>query len=57
MAKLFALATEAGVEQARAAMFGGELINTTEQRAVLHVALRNRSMTPIMVDGKVSVSR
>jgi glucose-6-phosphate isomerase len=33
-------------------MFSGEKINTTEDRAVLHVALRNRSNTPIMVDGK-----
>ena len=33
-------------------MFGGEKINNTEGRAVLHVALRNRSNTPILVDGK-----
>lgn len=33
-------------------MFKGDKINITEQRAVLHVALRNRSNTPIMVDGK-----
>ena len=33
-------------------MFGGEKINVTEDRAVLHVALRNRSNTPIPVDGK-----
>ncbi|MEW6253161.1 MAG: glucose-6-phosphate isomerase, partial [Planctomycetota bacterium] len=33
-------------------MFGGEKINTTENRAVLHVALRNRSNTPVMVDGE-----
>jgi glucose-6-phosphate isomerase len=33
-------------------MFSGEQINNTEGRAVLHVALRNRSNTPIMVDGK-----
>jgi glucose-6-phosphate isomerase len=33
-------------------MFSGEKINITEDRAVLHVALRNRSNTPIMVDGK-----
>jgi len=32
-------------------MFSGEKINLTEKRAVLHVALRNRSNTPIMVDG------
>ena len=33
-------------------MFGGEKINFTEDRAVLHVALRNRANTPIIVDGK-----
>ncbi len=33
-------------------MFGGEKINITEKRAVLHVALRNRSNRPILVDGK-----
>ncbi len=33
-------------------MFTGQKINTTEDRAVLHVALRNRSNTPIIVDGK-----
>lgn len=38
---LFALAREAGVEQFRDAMFKGEHINTSEDRAVLHVALRN----------------
>ncbi len=32
-------------------MFNGEKINITEDRAVLHVALRNRSNRPIMVDG------
>ena len=54
MANLLALAEEAGVPAARASMFSGEKINTTEDRAVLHVALRNRSMTPIVVDGQVS---
>jgi glucose-6-phosphate isomerase len=34
------------------AMFGGEKINTTENRAVLHVALRNRSDRPVLVDGQ-----
>jgi glucose-6-phosphate isomerase len=33
-------------------MFSGERINSTEKRAVLHVALRNRSNRPISVDGK-----
>ena len=52
MQKLFALARACGVEQRRDAMFSGEKINTTEDRAVLHVALRNRSNAPILVDGK-----
>ena len=33
-------------------MFAGEKINNTEDRSVLHIALRNRSNTPIEVDGK-----
>ncbi len=33
-------------------MYSGEVINTTEGRAVSHIALRNRSNTPIMVDGE-----
>jgi glucose-6-phosphate isomerase len=45
------LARASGVREAAAAMFGGEKINWTEDRSVLHVALRNRSSTPIMVDG------
>ena len=49
---LFDLARQAGVEERRAAMFAGEKINTTEDRAVLHVALRNRSNRPIVVDGQ-----
>jgi glucose-6-phosphate isomerase len=40
------------VEQMRDAMFNGEKINFTEDRAVLHIALRNRSNRPIEVDGK-----
>jgi len=48
---LVALAGQAGVESARAAMFGGQEINLTEHRPVLHVALRNRSDRPILVDG------
>ncbi|GFO24988.1 glucose-6-phosphate isomerase, partial [Plakobranchus ocellatus] len=40
------------VEEMRNAMFAGEKINFTEDRAVLHIALRNRSNTPILVDGK-----
>ena len=34
------------------AMFTGEKINVTERRAVLHTALRNRSNTPVYVDGE-----
>ena len=40
------------VEQWRDRMFAGEKINITEDRAVLHIALRNRSNRPILVDGK-----
>lgn len=36
-------------------MFNGEAINNTEKRAVLHIALRNRSNRPILVDGKVII--
>ncbi len=46
------LAKEAGVEKKRDAMFSGEIINITEERAVLHTALRNRSNTPVLVEGK-----
>jgi glucose-6-phosphate isomerase len=52
MGLLFALAREAGLPAAIDAMFRGEKINVTEDRAVLHVALRNRSNTPILVDGE-----
>jgi glucose-6-phosphate isomerase len=45
------LARAADVAGAAARMFAGERINTTENRAVLHVALRNRANTPIPVDG------
>ena len=46
------LAKDAGVEKKRDAMFAGEIINMTEERAVLHTALRNRASTPVLVDGK-----
>lgn len=46
------LAKAAGLKKAINAMFEGERINETEDRAVLHVALRNRSNIPIYVDGK-----
>lgn len=50
--RLFALARDAGVEKRRDEMFSGKKINVTEGRAVLHVALRNRASTAIVVDGK-----
>jgi len=49
---LVALAEEAGVPAQIAAMFDGRRINVTENRAVLHTALRNRSQRPVMVDGQ-----
>jgi glucose-6-phosphate isomerase len=49
---LFDLAREAGVETWRDRMFAGEKINFTENRAVLHVALRNRADRPIRTDGE-----
>ncbi|XP_033936179.1 glucose-6-phosphate isomerase-like [Pseudochaenichthys georgianus] len=52
MDMLIALAKSRGVEEAREKMFSGEKINFTEGRAVLHVALRNRSNSPIHVDGQ-----
>lgn len=51
MTLLMDLARAADIESWRDRMFGGERINTTEDRSVLHVALRNRSNTPIMEDG------
>jgi glucose-6-phosphate isomerase len=49
---LLELARERGVFALRDRMFAGEKINITENRAVLHVALRNRSNRPIVVDGE-----
>jgi len=49
---LVQLAQETGVAEGIEAMFCGEHINETEDRAVLHVALRNRSNDPILVDGQ-----
>jgi glucose-6-phosphate isomerase len=45
------LARDADVPGKRDAMFAGEIINTTEARAVLHTALRNRGNGPVLVDG------
>lgn len=49
---LTTLAEDAHVPAQIGAMFTGSRINITEQRAVLHVALRNRSGRPVMVDGR-----
>lgn len=49
---LVELANECGLKSAVESMFTGQKINVTEDRAVLHVALRNRSNTPIIVDGE-----
>ncbi|AAC23219.1 glucose-6-phosphate isomerase (pgi) [Haemophilus influenzae Rd KW20] len=46
------LAQECALDSAKEAMFTGEKINRTENRAVLHTALRNRTNTPVLVDGK-----
>ena len=50
VALLLELARASGVAQAARSMFAGEKINWTEDRAVLHVALRNRANEPIEVD-------
>lgn len=52
MELLFSLARETKLQEAIDSMFTGEKINRTEDRAVLHTALRNRSTRPIFVDGK-----
>jgi len=52
MESLFELAKECGLKEATESMFTGQKINATEDRAVLHTALRNRSNTPIIVDGE-----
>ncbi|MCA6378773.1 MAG: glucose-6-phosphate isomerase [Cytophagales bacterium] len=51
LALLVELATEAELPNAIDSMFRGDKINKTEGRAVLHTALRNRSNTPVLVDG------
>jgi glucose-6-phosphate isomerase len=52
VALLVDLANECGLREAIAAMFAGEKINETENRAVLHTALRNFSGKPVMADGQ-----
>jgi glucose-6-phosphate isomerase len=49
---LMGLAKEAGLQDAIRRMFAGDKINATENRPVLHVALRNRTNRPIVVDGR-----
>lgn len=52
MALLMQLAKECELENAINSMFNGEKINETEDRAVLHTALRNRSNKPVIFEGK-----
>ncbi|MCB5196354.1 glucose-6-phosphate isomerase [Deefgea salmonis] len=52
MSLLMDLARQSGLVDRIESMFSGEKINTTENRAVLHTALRNLDRTPIMVDGE-----
>ena len=52
MKLLLQLAEEVDLRNGIEQMFGGERINKREDRAVLHVALRNRANDPVMVDGK-----
>jgi glucose-6-phosphate isomerase len=52
MRLLVELAEESGVQQRRDAMFAGEHINVSEDRAVLHVALRLPKTATLVVDGK-----
>jgi len=49
---LIQLAGQAGLKDATEKMISGDVINQTEGRAVLHTALRNRSNTPVLVDGQ-----
>ncbi len=52
VAALLRLADEVGLDERREAMFGGERINVTEDRSVLHTALRNPAGTELTVDGQ-----
>ncbi len=52
LALLVELADAGGVAEKREDMFSGVAINFTEDRAVLHTALRNRTNNPVLVDGK-----
>ena len=53
VALLVELARQSNLGDKITAMYSGEKINTSENRAVLHVALRNRSNRPILVDGRM----
>jgi len=50
--QLFELANEVDLKNGIENMFSGEAINATENRAVLHTALRNQSKDPVLVQGK-----
>ncbi|HUH29285.1 glucose-6-phosphate isomerase [Gelidibacter sp.] len=50
--KLLQLANDCKLKEAREALFGGKKINQTEDRAVMHPALRSYSDQPIMIDGE-----
>ncbi|WP_445158729.1 glucose-6-phosphate isomerase [Halomonas sp. E14] len=52
LAKLIELADHSALVQRRAQMFSGDIINVTEDRPVLHTALRNLGNSPVIVDGK-----
>lgn len=52
MEQLIALAEECDVSSWREKMFSGQRINSTEDRAVLHTALRNRKQTPLYLEGE-----
>ena len=52
MSLLVNLAKELDLKDAINKQFSGDIINGTEQRAVLHTALRNQSSNPVLVDGK-----
>ncbi|MGP9665251.1 glucose-6-phosphate isomerase [Halomonas sp. AOP22-C1-8] len=52
LTKLIELADHSALVQRRAQMFSGDIINVTENRPVLHTALRNLSDEPVYVDGE-----
>ncbi|GHB08113.1 glucose-6-phosphate isomerase [Modicisalibacter luteus] len=52
LTKLIELADHSALVQRRAQMFSGDIINVTEDRPVLHTALRNQADEPVIVDGK-----